>query len=109
MIRHTAQSSLVNVKQKDLGKGKIDQNGGKCGQSGGKRDQNERSIGNHVDQRTTAGNGGQSDREIRNKDNNERENANLNIIDQLLASGPLLIVIIFFDDDFDYIYFFTLR
>lgn len=118
MIRDTAQSSLVNndVKQKKIGKGKNDQSKGKCDQSGGKRDQNrrkldqsERSVGNDIDQGTTAGNGGQNDRENRNKDNNERENENPNIFDQLSVSGQLLIVIIFCDDEFDYVIFLLLQ
>lgn len=110
MIRNTAQSSLVNnvVKQNNLGKekNKRDQNGDKRDENGGKRDQNESSVGNDVNR----GNGGQNDGETSNKDdNNKLENANPNIFDQLSASGQLLVVIIFFDDEYDYVIFLVLH
>lgn len=103
MIGVTAQSSQLNndVNLNDIGKSNNEHNEAINECSVGKND--------NVGQGTNVGNGGRNGRENRHKNNNERENTNPNIFDQLSVSGQLLIVIILFYDDFDYIIFLVLQ
>lgn len=102
MIPNAAQNNTTCHKTPQNG-GKNDQIGGNCGQI---RAKNECSLGNgNVGQRLNR-NGGQNGREI---SFNERENTNPNILDQLTVSGHLMIVIILFYNDSDYVIFVVIQ